>query len=145
MKPWITLLNWPVDTCIFFSLSHTCAGLLLNSSFEQRKQCFILKPVIVETKNAFQLLSGDEMQMKQMNVCQLFAQVLFKMATNSPYTMYRMFKLRSQIFFSPCLAPQKTYRFSFQLKNSPMPYKNSFAPGKKTTSPLGTALASRKD
>lgn len=41
--------------------------------------------------------------------------------------------------------PQKTHRFSFQLKNSPMAYKKSFAPGKKTTSPHGTALASRRD
>lgn len=59
MKPLRSLLNWPVDTCIFFfSLSLICAGLLLNSSLKQRKRCFVLKPVIVETKNAFQLCQG---------------------------------------------------------------------------------------
>ncbi len=47
--------------------------------------------------------------------------------------------------FPLCRAPQRTRRFSFQLKNSPMPYKKSFAPGKKTTSPHGTTLASRRD
>lgn len=97
----------------------------------------------METKNAFQL-SGDEMQTKQMNVCQPFAQVLYKMATNSPYTMYRMFKSCSQIFFLRAEHPERPIGFSFQLKDSPMPYKKSFAPGKKTTSPHGTALRKQK-
>lgn len=134
MKPLRTLLNWPVDTCIFFfslSLSLICAGLLLNSSLKQRKWCFVLKPVIVETKKCLSTLSGDEMQTEQMNVCQLFAQVLFKMATNSPYKMYRMCKLHSQKIFLHAEHPKRPIVFLSSLKTLPCLIKTPLHQGRK--------------
>jgi len=97
----------------------------------------------VETKNALHH-SGDEMQTEQMNVCQLFAQVPFKMATNSSYRMFKLHSQKKKVHQAEH-PERERLSFSFLLKNSPMPCKNSFAPGKKTTSPLGTALASRRD
>lgn len=93
---WIDLLI----LVIFFS--HMCWSALKFFVWT-KKTVFYLKTCHCENQKRLSTSSGDKLQMKQMNVCQLFAQVLFKMATNSSY---RMFKLSSQIFSSVPSTPK---------------------------------------
>lgn len=133
MKPLRTLLNWPVDTCIFFfslSLSYMCWSAL-KFFFKTKKMVFCFKTCHCGNQKCLSTLSGDEMQTEQMNVCQLFAQVLFKMATNSPYKMYRMCKLHSQKIFLHAEHPKRPIVFLSILKTLPCLIKTPLHQGRK--------------